>query len=411
MTCFNSSLDITSPHTNAVSTPSTHDYQLVRLVLEDAEPYIDFEGALPTRLCDVIGATVVANQASSPNQGVNNLIVFAYPRKTEGNCLYASKRPSLERRARHLRLSAPTSSVAKQWDAWIKAWCRGGPQQQSGGEEAQQLIKPTGQERRRLLVLVNPESGRRQSHHIYTSVVAPMLQQADVEHELIVTTRTQHAKEILHDLDVEAWGGAVAIGGDGLLSEVIQGLFKQDPENRRALSRLPLAIVNGGTGNGLFSSLLHHHTEAFTPICATFLLLKAKSIMPADLSLVETADGQRHLSFLSLSFGLIADVDLESEVIRWAGSLRMDFFSLYAIFRNRTYRARFSFLPCEEGGTSLGEAVQLPPLDMPLSDKDGWVSIEDDFLMVRALGEKGGVYREYVYPGVEWWQRRKRHEN
>ena len=351
------------------------------------------------RLCHVIGATVVdeggANQAGSPNQGVN-LIVFAYPRKTEGNCLYASKRPSLERRAGHLRLSAPTSGVAKQWDAWIKAWCRGGPQQQSGGEEVQQLIKPTSQgQRRRLLVLVNPQSGRRQSHHIYSSVVGPMLEQADVEHELIVTTRTQHAKEILHDLDVEAWDGVIAIGGDGLLSEVIQGLFKQDPENRRALSRLPLAIVNGGTGNGLFSSLLHYHTEAFTPICATFLLLKAKSIMPADLSLVETADGLRHLSFLSLSFGLIADVDLESEVIRWAGSLRMDLFSLYAIFRNRTYRARFSFLPCEEGGTSLGEAVQLPPLDMPLSDKDGWVSIEDDFLMVRALG-KGGVYREYA---------------
>jgi len=224
-----------------------------------------------------------------------------------------------------------------------------------------------------------------------------MLEQADVEHELIVTTRTQHAKEILHDLDVEAWGGVVAIGGDGLLSEIIQGLYKKDPENRRALSKLPLAIINGGTGNGLFSSLLHHHTEAFTPTCATFLILKAKSTtMPADLSLVETADGQRHLSFLSLSFGLIADVDLESEVIRWAGSLRMDLFSLYAIFRWRTYRARFSLLPCEEGGTSLGEAVQLPPLDMPLSDKDGWVSIEDDFLMVSTLEKEGCIYREYA---------------
>lgn len=365
------------------------------MVLDDAEPYIDVEGGLCTLLRDVVGSTVV--ETLDQTQGVN-LVVYAYPRKTEGNCLYGSKRPSLERRARHLQLSAPTSNVAKQWDARIKAWCRGGPHQQSGGEEAQQLMKPTSQgQRRRLLVLVNPQSGRRQSHHIYSSVVGPMLEQADVEHELIVTTRTQHAKEILHDLDVEAWGGVVAIGGDGLLSEIIQGLYKKDPENRRALSKLPLAIINGGTGNGLFSSLLHHHTEAFTPTCATFLILKAKSTtMPADLSLVETADGQRHLSFLSLSFGLIADVDLESEVIRWAGSLRMDLFSLYAIFRWRTYRARFSLLPCEEGGTSLGEAVQLPPLDMPLSDKDGWVSIEDDFLMVSTLEKEGCIYREYA---------------
>jgi sphingosine kinase len=137
----------------------------------------------------------------------------------------------------------------------------------------------------------------------------------------------------------------------------------------------------------LSSSVLHLHTEAFKPISATFLLLKAKSTVPADLSLVETADGQRHLSFLSLSFGLIADVDLESEVIRWAGSLRMDLFSFYAILRLRTYRARFSFLPCEEGGTPPGEAVELPPLHMPLPEKDGSVSMEDDFLMVRGNGK------------------------
>ena len=117
--------------------------------------------------------------------------------------------------------------------------------------------------------------------------------------------------------------------------------------------------------------------------------------MPADLSLVETADGQRHLSFLSLSFGLIADVDLESEVIRWAGSLRMDLFSLYCIFRLRTYRARLSFLPCEEGETPPTEAVELPPLDTPLPEKNGWVSMEDDFLMVRTCTYNGGcTWRE-----------------
>ena len=342
------------------------------MVLDDADPYIDVEGGLPTLLRDVIGARIV--ETVDQTQGIK-LVVFAYPRKTEGNCLYGSKRPSLERQARHIQLTAPNSSVAKHWDTWIKTWCRGGPG------------------RRKLLVLVNPESGRRQSHHIYTSVVAPMLHQADVEHELVVTTHRQHAKDILQTLEVEACGGVVAIGGDGLLSEIIQGLHMQDPENRRALSKLPLAIVNGGTGNGLSSSVLHLHTEAFNPISATFLLLKAKSTLPADLSLVETADGQRHLSFLSLSFGLIADVDLESEVIRWAGSLRMDLFSLYAICRRRTYRARFSFLPCEEGGTPPTEVVELPPLHMPLPEKDGWVSMEDNFLMVRDNGKNTIIFR------------------
>lgn len=236
------------------------------------------------------------------------------------------------------------------------------------------------------LVLVNPKSGKQQAHSIYTAVVAPMLAQADIEHEMVVTMRMQHAKDMIYALDVEAWDGVVAIGGDGLLSDVINGLFSRDPENQRALLELPVAIVNGGTGNGFFSSLLHRQNEAFNPISATFLLLKAKSTLPADLSLVETADGQRHISFLSLSFGLIADVDLESEVIRWTGALRMDLFSLYAIFRSRTYRARLSFWSCEEGESSFADAIHLPPLHTPLPMKNEWISIEDDFLTVRAKG-------------------------
>ena len=83
------------------------------------------------------------------------------------------------------------------------------------------------------------------------------------------------------------------------------------------------------TGNGLFASVLFHSQEGLSPLNAAFLVVKGRAL-PADLSLVETQGGDRHLSFLMMSWGLVADVDIQSEVIRWAGALRQDIYGARA---------------------------------------------------------------------------------
>ncbi|TFJ84318.1 hypothetical protein NSK_004309 [Nannochloropsis salina CCMP1776] len=270
------------------------------------------------------------------------------------------------------------AQLAKRWDQRIKelAWKESWLSRQDGLDGTH---KSNRWRRRRLIVVINPAAGRGQSQAVYTSVVAPMLEQAGVEHELVVTRKAQEAKSLMHNLNTEAWDCVVAIGGDGLLSEIVQGLYSQDPVSCHPLTRLPLAIVPSGTGNGMAASFLYQQAEVPCPINAMFLILKAKSTVPADLSLVEASDGQRP-SFLALSFGLVADVDLESEVIRWTGSFRMDLFALYAILRLRSYRARLSYLPSKEGPPP--RAAALPPLRARLPDASGWVHMEHDFLMV-----------------------------
>jgi sphingosine kinase len=54
---------------------------------------------------------------------------------------------------------------------------------------------------------------------------------------------------------------------------------------------------------------------------------------------------ERHLSFLSLSWGLISDVDIESEVIRCVGAARNTIYGLYCIMRLRRYPGVFSYVP------------------------------------------------------------------
>lgn len=61
---------------------------------------------------------------------------------------------------------------------------------------------------------------------------------------------------------------------------------------------------------------------------STFVLVKHR-ILPIDLVLLQTHTEQMY-SFLAVAWGIIADIDYESEKLRSLGSTR---FTLYAIMR------------------------------------------------------------------------------
>ena len=50
--------------------------------------------------------------------------------------------------------------------------------------------------------------------------------------------------------------------------------------------------------------------------------------MPLDLARVWTSDQKQHWAFLLLGWGLIADVDLLSEPLRWMGEARFTVVSI-----------------------------------------------------------------------------------
>jgi sphingosine kinase len=96
-----------------------------------------------------------------------------------------------------------------------------------------------------------------------------------------------------------------------------------------------------------------------------------------DLSRYETRTNS-YTSFLTFSWGYIADIDIESEAIRFMGFLRMDIWGAWRVLNLRKYRAKFSYLP-PTGDRQDG--VTLPPLDEPLPQNEGWITCEDDFIL------------------------------
>ena len=219
---------------------------------------------------------------------------------------------------------------------------------------------------RSVLVLVNPASGSGGALRTYRRAVAPLLARAGVRARLVETTHAGHAFEVARAFGVERGPGGeeggeedvvCVVSGDGLLHEVINGLAARPDHCARAREAVPLAVVPGGSGNAVAMSLLDGAGVGCTPTNAAFALARGHTV-PADLMLVSQGRRQQAAAaaaamsqrpplraVLSSTWGLISDVDIESETLRWMGGVRLTLYGLWRILRLRTYSGRVYFLP------------------------------------------------------------------
>ena len=89
---------------------------------------------------------------------------------------------------------------------------------------------------------------------------------------------------------------------------------------REYFSAVNFAHIPGGTGNGMVKTILFESGHAYSATNATFVAIKGKP-RSVDLTCVQTKSGLRLTSFLALSVGLISDIDILSESMRWMGEV------------------------------------------------------------------------------------------
>lgn len=139
-----------------------------------------------------------------------------------------------------------------------------------------------------------------------------------------------------------------------------------------------------------------------------------------DLVMINTASGKNMYSFLSVGWGLLSDIDIESERLRFLGESRFAAWTLVRTLNLRSYRGRLSFKLAQSAVPSASAAtgtenrgndidklkdqewkqrdsyasaetlpchmpapVHLKPLCEPVPDD--WVVIEDEFLFMYAV--------------------------
>jgi len=322
-------------------------------------------------------------------------------------CCGASKQSENRRRKRkHITISfnfknAPNEEICINWMNTLQSLSSGivpstpfnSPDSILGLPSDINSFKVPAPPIRKFLVIVNPVSGRGTAMQVWSSTTKPMLQEAGITYTFIKTTHANHARSLISGMSEEEqsqYSAVLVIGGDGLLFEVVNGfsdrvllpssssilssnelqssnnglsnalpsqLVSQDAIQhlQRIFYSVNIAPIPGGTGNGLVKTILHECGEAYSAMNATFVAIKGQP-RPVDLSCVRLSNGARMMSFLSLSTGLVSDIDILSESMRWMGEMRLYVAAVYYMLRKRLYSGKL-YLKLSESTSSGWDVV------------------------------------------------------
>ena len=182
------------------------------------------------------------------------------------------------------------------------------------------------QRQKRIKVLINPFGGVGSAQKWYYRDIEPIFQAAKCPLDVERTQFKGHAVEIAEKMDVDAFDVVATCSGDGLPHEVFNGLGKQ-AKARSALSKVAVVQLPCGTGNAMSKSV----NGTMSNSLAALAVVKGVRT-PLDLVSITQGDS-RTLSFLSQSFGIIAEADLGTEHIRWMGDSRFLYGILIRLLR------------------------------------------------------------------------------
>ena len=160
------------------------------------------------------------------------------------------------------------------------------------------------------LVIINPNAGKRKGLR-YWSQIAGWLNHFKFNYHPVFTEFPRHAIDLTRDHIEKGYTRVIAVGGDGTMNEVVNGIFQQQ---RFKTTEISLGMITVGTGNdwGRMFGIPKDYKEAIQ------VLLKNKTFIQ-DAGMVEykmnTASENRY-------FVNIAGLGFDAEVVRKTNRLK-----------------------------------------------------------------------------------------
>lgn len=178
----------------------------------------------------------------------------------------------------------------------------------------------------RLTVIVNPFGGKGQGAEVLNQTRS-RLKSKFQNLEVYFTERAGHACELASSISGGRGGVLLAIGGDGTLHEVINGIMARDKADRPVLAILP-----AGSGNAFAEDI------GCADIDGAMQSILAGQTRCLDLMHVNM-NGTSNYAFNIVGWGLPGDVGRLAAHLRWMGSSRYTWASLLGLARRRLRKA------------------------------------------------------------------------
>lgn len=171
-------------------------------------------------------------------------------------------------------------------------------------------------------LLVNPKGGHKKGLEIYEKV-KHVFTNANTNVTVLHTEYAGHAFDFANTLDFAGYDGLCAIGGDGTMYELINGMLKREDKNK-----IPIGLITGGTGNSFM-----YDVDCLDPVDAAKRIVQHKP-RPLDIAKVN-ANGELFYSFNIIGWGLATDAGKLAEKLRWLGGVRYDVASIIEVLKGK----------------------------------------------------------------------------
>ncbi len=188
---------------------------------------------------------------------------------------------------------------------------------------------------KRVHLLVNPYAGNRSGRSVGEQAKALLEKEGKVV-EVHHSAYEGHLMKIAEELDTKANDLFAVVGGDGSLSEVINGRMRANSEKKELF-----ALIPAGTGNSLANDLGISSVEnAIHSIISGVRQNLDIARVEMGNGLPGSEDGTTvRYSHNLVTWGLGVDSTLKAEKMRWMGPIRYDVGILMAIMANNRRHA------------------------------------------------------------------------
>lgn len=181
---------------------------------------------------------------------------------------------------------------------------------------------------KKVLIIYNPVSGTK-SNKAMISQLLNYYKLNNINYFLLKTEYKNHAKEFCANNSLVEYDDLIVCGGDGTFNEVINGVVINKNKNIPRLGFLP-----GGTGNSFM-----HDLNAVDPNKAINKIIKNNSDTLDILKL--TYNNKTIYSFNIVGWGLVTDILILAEKMRFLKSIRYNVASLFYILTAKGKKIKF----------------------------------------------------------------------